>query len=106
MAKPPESTKTSLQQRLSSHARIKWPQIVSLDTRFRGEYAYITGHLTDEEKIPLMRLHYGGSAARWGFAIYLASKDGYEPAALPSGAFAGAPEEALDTACGLYLDNP
>jgi len=53
-----------------------------------------------------MRLHYGGSAASWGFAIYLASKDGYEPAVLPTGVLAGAPEDALDTACGLYLDNP
>jgi hypothetical protein len=46
---------------------------------------------------------YGGSAARWGFAIYLASKDGYEVSALPTGVFSGAPEDALDTACGLYL---
>ena len=38
-----------------------------------------------------MRLRYGGSAARWGFAIYLASKDGYEVSALPTGVFAGAP---------------
>ena len=32
-----------------------------------------------------MRLRYGGSAARWGFAIYLASKDGYEDSLLPTG---------------------
>ncbi len=75
-------------------------------TGFRGEYAYITGHLPGGEKIPLMRLHYGGSAARWGFAIYLASKAGHEPAVLPAGVFAGAPEAALYTARGLYLDNP
>jgi len=34
--------------------------------------------------------------ARWGFAMYLASKDGYEDAVLPTGAFAGMPEDALD----------
>ncbi len=106
MAKPPESTKTSLQQRLSAHTRTNWPQLAGIDTRFRGEFAYITGRLPDGENLPLMRLRYGGSAARWGFAIYLASKDGYEPAVLPTGVFAGAPEDALDTACGLYLDNP
>jgi hypothetical protein len=40
---------------------------------------------------PLCRLRYGGSAARWGFAVYLASKDGYEDAVLLTGGFAGAP---------------
>jgi hypothetical protein len=49
---------------------------------------------------------YGGSATRFRFAIYLASKDGYEVSALPTGVFAGAPEDALDTACGLYLGDP
>jgi len=97
---------SSSRRRLCSHARTKWPQLVGVDTRFRGEYAYITGHLPDGEKIPPMRLHYGGSAAHWGFAIYLASKAGYEPAVLPTGVLAGAPEDALDTAYGLYLDNP
>jgi len=53
-----------------------------------------------------MRLRYGGSAARWGFAIYLASQDGYEHAVLPTGAFAGLPEDALDCAAGLYLGDP
>jgi len=39
-----------------------------------------------------------------GFAIYLASKDGYEDSVLPTGGFAGAPQDALDCACDLYLD--
>ena len=51
-------------------------------------------------------MHGMGSAARWGFAIYLASKDGYQDSVLPTGVFAGAPEDALDTACGLYLGDP
>ena len=41
-----------------------------------------------------------------GFAVYLASKDGYEDSVLPTGDLAGAPEDALDTACGLYLGDP
>ena len=41
-----------------------------------------------------------------GFAVYLASKDGYEDSVLPTGAFAGPPEDALDCACGLYLNAP
>jgi len=53
-----------------------------------------------------MRLRHGGSAARWGFAMYLFSKKGYEAAALPTGAFAGLPEDALDYAAGPYLSDP
>ena len=66
----------------------------------------VTGHLPDGDTIPLMRLRYGGSAARWGFAIYLASKDGYQDSVLPTGYTAGSPEDALDSACGLYLSDP
>jgi hypothetical protein len=106
MAGPPASTKTSLQQTLSTRARERWPELAGVDVRFRGAFAYVTGRLTDGDTLPLMRLRYGGSAARWGFAIYLASKDGYEDSILPTGDFAGTPQDALDTACRLYLDDP
>jgi hypothetical protein len=53
-----------------------------------------------------MRLRYGGSATRWGFAVYLANKDGYQDSVLPTVDFAGTPEDALDTACGFYLTDP
>jgi hypothetical protein len=43
---------------------------------------------------------------RWGFAIWLASKGGYEDSVLPSGYPFGTAEEALDCACGLYLNDP
>jgi hypothetical protein len=33
----------------------------------------------------------GGTAGRWGFAIYLVSKDGYEDSMLPTGCTAGSP---------------
>ena len=77
-----------------------------VDVRFRGAFAYVTATMPDGDSMPLMRLRYGGSAARWGFAVYLASKDGYEDSVLPTGDLAGAPEDALDTACGLYLGDP
>ena len=48
----------------------------------------------------------GGYANCWGFAIYRASHDDYEDSILPSGAFAGTAEDALDCACGLYLNDP
>ncbi len=106
MAAPPESTKASLQQRLASRARERWPQLSGVEVKFRGAFAYVTGRLPNDETMPLMRLRYGGYAARWGFAIYLASKDGYEPSVLPNGQLAGMPEDALDCACGLYLGDP
>jgi hypothetical protein len=40
-----------------------------------------------------------------GFAVYLASRDGYENSFLPSGYHAGPPAEALDCDCGLYLND-
>jgi hypothetical protein len=51
-------------------------------------------------------LGYTGSASMWGFAVYLASRDGYQDSVLPSGLPVGSPQEALDCACGLYLDDP
>jgi len=106
MPAPPAATKTSLQQRLSARTRQRWPQLDGVEVRFRGAFAYVTGHLADGDTMPLMRLRYGGSAARWGFAIYLASKNGYEDSILPNGYTAGPPEDALDCACALYLDDP
>jgi hypothetical protein len=72
---------------------------------FRGAFAYVTARLPNGDTMPLMRLRYGGSAARCGFAVYLASKNDYRDSVLPTGHTAGAPEDALDTACGLYLGN-
>jgi hypothetical protein len=106
MATPPESTKTSLGQRLRAHARERWPALVGVNVRHRGTFAYIDGQLADETTLPLCRLRYGGYANQWGFAIYLASKDGYQDSILPNGQPVGTAEEALDCACGLYLADP
>jgi hypothetical protein len=106
MAKPPESTKTSLRQRLTGHARERWPQLAHVLIRYHGAFAYIDGQLPDGTTLPLCRLRYGGSAHTWGFAIYRASHDDYQPSILPTGYPAGTPQEALDCACGLYLADP
>jgi choline dehydrogenase-like flavoprotein len=106
MAKIPTSTQTSLGQRLTSHARQRWPQISQIQTRFRANFAYIDAVTTDGDTMRLCRLRYGGSAHQWGFAIYRASHDDYEDSYLPSGYPVGTCEEALDTACGLYLGDP
>jgi hypothetical protein len=54
----------------------------------------------------LCRLRYGGTAHTWEFALYLTSSDRYEDQILPTGAFAGSPEDALDCAAGLHLSGP
>ena len=102
MPTPPESTKSSLSQRLRAHAAVHWPQL-TVHVRFRGAFAYVDGHVGDDEPFPLCRLRYSGSANIWGFALYLYSSGKYEDQILPTGGFAGSPEDALDCACNLYL---
>ena len=106
MKAPPASTKTSLTQRLNHHARARWPQLAGVEVRFRSNFAYIDGRDADGTVFKLCRLRYGGSAHTWGFAIYRASHDDYEDTLLPTGMLAGSAEEALDCACGLYLNDP
>lgn len=106
MAKIPDSTKSSLHQRLAARARERWPRIERINLRFRAGFAYIDAHLADGETLRLCRLRYTGYANEWGFAIYRASHDDYEDSFLPTGLPFGPAEDALDTACGLYLADP
>lgn len=106
MAKIPDSMKSSLHSRLTIRARARWPQIARVQMRYRAPFAYVDAALTDGEILPLCRLRYGGYANMWGFAIYRASHNDYEDSYLPDGQHAGTAEDALDTACGLYLSDP
>lgn len=106
MEKIPESTKDSLEYRLAARAREHWPALGRVTVRFRAGFAYVDGVLPDGEILKLCRLRYVGYANQWRFAIYRASHDDYEDSFLPTGAMAGPAEDALDTACGLYLGDP
>src|SRR3990170_1696619 len=106
MPKVPESTKSSLAYKLHARARARWPQLADVEVTHRAGFAYVTGITADGEQLRLCRLRYGGSASMGGFSIYRASPDDYQPSMLPTGASAGSPEDALDTACGLYLGDP
>lgn len=106
MAKIPDSTKASLHQRLTEHSRQRWPQLSEIRIRYRAGFAYVDGLLADGEALRLCRLRYAGSARDWGFAMYRASHDDYEDSFLPTGVMGGSAEDALDTACGLYLADP
>ena len=106
MAKIPESIQHSLRYRLQDRARERWPDLTEVRVRFRAGFAYVDGVLADGEELRLCRLRYAGSASMWGFAIYRASHDDYEDSFLPTGSMGGTAEDALDTACGLYLNDP
>jgi hypothetical protein len=106
MANIPESTKSSLHQRLTARARERWPQLTDVRVRYRAGFADVDGALTDGDVLRLCRLRYAGYANQWGFAIYRASHDDYQDSFLPTGTMGGTAEDALDTACGLYLTDP
>ena len=73
MAKPPESTKTSLRQKLAARTRERWPQLAAIDVGWHGQFAYVSGQLPDGTSLPLRGLRYADSATTWGFAIYRAA---------------------------------
>jgi hypothetical protein len=102
----PASTKTSLQQRVSARARQRWPQLAHVEVRHRGAFSYLDAVLPDGTVLKLCRLRYIGSAHNWHFAIYRASHEDYEESIFPTGLPIGTCEDALDTACGLYLGDP
>ncbi len=56
MAKIPDSTQTSLRQKLLARATERWPQIQTLHTRYRAGFAYIDATLTHGEELKLCRL--------------------------------------------------
>ena len=93
MAKPPESTKTSLRQKLTARASERWPQLARVNVRWHGQFACVSGQLPDGTTLPLTRLRYADSASTWGFAIYRASHDDYDKSLLPSGWAAGTPRK-------------
>jgi hypothetical protein len=103
---PPESMQHHLRQRLNEHARDRWPGLAEVQIRYRAGFAYIDAVLPDGHTQPLCRLRFTGVLHTWGFAIYAATSDGYQDNILPSGLPIGSPEEALDCACGLYLNDP
>ena len=101
MAKYPDSTKTSLEQRLRARARERWPQIASLQIRHRGNFSYADAALADGTTLKLCRLRYVGSASQWQFAIYRASHDDYDESVFPTGLPVGTCQD-----CQIREDGP
>ncbi len=101
----PDPARWKLERQVNLRRQDRWPQLRDVRIRYRANFAYITA-TTDDGPLQLCRLRYIGSPDEWGFACYLASKDGYEDSILPTGSFTGTPDQALDCACGLYLNDP
>jgi hypothetical protein len=53
MAKIPESTKTSLKQRLTARARERWPEIDQVVVTFRGGFAYVDANVARGDQLSL-----------------------------------------------------
>jgi hypothetical protein len=99
MAAIPESTKTSLAQWLRAHAEQNRPQLAAVHVHYHGQFAYVEGELADGERLPPMRLRYGGSAHRWGTALYADSTGMYEDQVW----FTASTEEIFDLVCDLRV---
>ena len=84
MAKIPTSTQTSLWQRLTSHAKQRWPQDRPDPDPLPGGFAYIDAVVANGGDPQTLPTRYGEWAHQWGFASYRASHDDYEDSYLPS----------------------
>jgi hypothetical protein len=82
------------------------PQPASITVRHRANFTSIDGVVPDATILKLCRLRYAGSAHYWRFAIYRASHADYADSIFPTGSPVGTCEDALDTACDLYLNDP
>jgi hypothetical protein len=77
-----------------------------LHSRHHGAFTYVDATTGDGTTLRLCRLRYVGSAHHWQVAIYRASHDDYAESIFPTGLPIGTCQDALDLACGLYLDDP
>jgi hypothetical protein len=75
--------------------------MAAVHVRYRAQFAYVEAELTDGDRLPLMRLRYGGSAHRWGTAIYTASTNSYEDQTW----FSGSPKKP-STSSATYTSAP
>jgi hypothetical protein len=92
MKAPPTSTRRSRTARLASHQRDRWPDLESIEVRFRAKSAYVDGYDGDRSFLRLCRLHCGGSASLWGLRHYRASHGDDQTPNLRTGIPVGSPE--------------
>lgn len=105
MPVPSKSLKELTEGTVDHHASQHWPALTEVTISWRGSYGYLTGYLSedDDDQLQLCRIQYLGDDHEWAFAIWQASTDSYAAAVLLDGNTTGHPNQALDTACTLYL---
>ena len=105
MPVPSRRLKELIEGTVDHHASQRWPALEEVTVSWRGSYGYLTGYLSedDDDTIKLCRIQYLGDDTEWAFAIWQASSDSYADAVLLTGQPTGHPNQALDTACTLYL---
>jgi len=108
MPVPSRRLKELIEGTVDHHASQRWPALEEVTISWRGSYGYLTGYLSedDDDTIKLCRIQYLGDDTEWAFAIWQASSDSYTDAVLLDGHRTGHPNQALDTACTLYLASP
>ncbi len=114
------AVQATLRARLEQHVRTHWSERCrEIVVRFRGAFAYVDAFPLSRQFMPgttpeerarieatptrLCRLGDLGSPGRWAFAFFKYSDEKYEPSFLPSGEFAGTPDEAFDCSALVYL---
>ncbi len=105
MPVPSRRLKELIEGTVDHHASQRWPALEEVTISWRGSCGYLTGYLSgsDDGTIKLCRIQYPGDDDDWAFAIWQASSDSYAAAVMLDGSFTGHPNQALDTACTLYL---
>jgi hypothetical protein len=108
MPVPSRRLKELIEGTVDHYASQRWPALEEVTVSWRGSYGYLTGYLSedDDDTIKLCRIQYLGDPDDWAFAIWQASTDSYADAVLLDGHRTGHPNQALDTACTLYLASP
>lgn len=101
----PNAWKELIEGTVDHHASQRWPALEEVTITWRGSYGYLIGYLgvSDEDQIKLCRIRYLGDDHEWEFALWQDSTESYTPAVLLDGNSTGHPNQALDTACTLYL---
>jgi len=108
MPVPAKRLKELIEGTVDHHAAQHWPVLQEVTITWRGSYGYLTGYLSedDDDHLKLCRIQYLGDDHEWAFAIWQASTDSYADAVLLDGTMTAHPNQALDTACTLYLAEP
>jgi hypothetical protein len=123
-----DAVKCRTRERIRRYAEAHFAgRYTRLDIRFRGQFCYVGAYTEPEPPGPgwpppdwpetreaylerlrntptrLFRLRYFGDQEKWGWAFFSYANGRYELSVFPSGEFLGSPEEAFQTAAGLYL---